>query len=140
VVDGSVVGEIAGGALVLLGIERGDTEELAGRMAERLARFRMFGDSEGRMNRDVSEVGGSFLVVSQFTLCADLQRGRRPSFDAAEAPERAEALVECFVAELGRLGVPTATGSFGARMLVELSNDGPVTFVFALAPGTKTGA
>ena len=131
IVDGATVGEIGSGALVLLGIELGDTEAAVDRLAQRIASFRMFRDAEGRMNRAVGEIGGSALVVSQFTLCADVHKGRRPSFGGAEAPDRAARLVERFVAVLVGRGVPTATGSFGALMQVELTNDGPVTFVFA---------
>jgi len=99
----------------------------------------MFSDDEGRMNRSLIDVAGAALVVSQFTLCADLARGRRPSFDTAEEPGRARVLVEHFVAALAALGIPTATGRFGAQMRVELSNDGPVTFVFDLgAPGGRS--
>jgi D-tyrosyl-tRNA(Tyr) deacylase len=110
-------------------VARDDDEPAATWLAERCARLRIFGDAEGRMNRSLLDVGGSALVVSQFTLCADTTRGLRPSFDPAAPPELAQRLYECFVQECRRLGVPTGTGSFGAHMKVRLENDGPVTFV-----------
>jgi D-tyrosyl-tRNA(Tyr) deacylase len=112
-----IAGEIGLGLLVLLGIARGDGEESVERLARRIASWRCFSDAQGRMNLDVGQVGGALLVVSQFTLVADVERGRRPSFDTAEEPSRAAELVEHFAA-------------FGAHMRVELVNDGPVTFVF----------
>jgi D-aminoacyl-tRNA deacylase len=129
-VDGEVVGEIGLGALVLLGIARGDGEDAVDRFAERLATYRMFADDQGRMNRALGDVGGAVLVVSQFTLCADVRKGRRPSFDGAEAPERAAALCARCVDQLARAGLSVASGRFGAAMRVELENHGPVTFVF----------
>jgi len=133
-VDGEVVGEIGPGVLILLGVIRGDGVGEADWLAERSAAFRFFRDDEGRMNRSVLEVGGSALVVSQFTLAADGRKGRRPSFDKAAAPEQAEGLCEHFVERLRALGVPTETGRFGAMMEVELVNDGPVTFVLERPP------
>lgn len=127
-VDGEVVGEIGPGALVLLGVLRGDSEREAERLAERIARFRFFSDAEGKMNLSVLDVGGAALVVSQFTLAADGRKGRRPSFDRAAPPDEARALYRAFVAALEALGLPCATGRFGAAMAVELINDGPVTF------------
>ncbi len=127
-VDGEVVGEIGPGVLVLLGVLRGDDEQTAVRLAERVARFRFFRDEEGRMNRSAIDCGHAALVVSQFTLAADGRRGRRPSFDRAAPPELAEPLYERFVRALDELGLRTATGRFGALMEVELVNDGPVTF------------
>lgn len=133
-VDGQVVGEIGPGMLVLLGVLRGDGEPEAARLAARLARFRFFPDDAGRMNRAAAEAGAHALVVSQFTLAADGRKGRRPSFDRAAEPEVAEPLYLRFVEHLTALGVPCATGRFGARMEVELVNDGPVTFVLEDRP------
>lgn len=128
VVAGEVVGEIGPGALLLLGIEQGDTEAAASALAAKVAKLRFFA---GRtpMDRTLAEVGGACLVVSQFTLAADLSRGNRPGFDRAARPEVAEPLYECFCAQLRTLGLPVATGRFGASMQVELVNDGPVTFL-----------
>lgn len=127
-VGDEIVGRIDGGMLVLVCAMAGDTEAEAERLAGRIARFRFFGDEGGRMNRSVLDVGLAALVVSQFTLSADGRKGRRPSFDRAAPPELAAALVDRFVAALADLGVPCATGRFGAAMAVELVNDGPVTF------------
>jgi D-aminoacyl-tRNA deacylase len=128
-VDGRAVGEIGAGLCVLLGVARGDTAETAGRLAAKLARLRIFADEEGRFDRSVLDLGGSALVVSQFTLLADTARGNRPSFAGAAPPEEAEPLYERFCAALRELGVPVETGVFGARMAVELVNDGPVTII-----------
>jgi D-tyrosyl-tRNA(Tyr) deacylase len=128
-VGGASVGSIASGLVVLLGVERGDTESECDRLAERTATFRCFGDEALRMNLSLVDTGGAALVVSQFTLAADTRAGRRPSFDGAEEPERARVLYERFVERLRALGVAVATGRFAARMEVELVNDGPVTFV-----------
>jgi D-tyrosyl-tRNA(Tyr) deacylase len=128
-------GAVADGVLVLLGVLRGDTEADAERLAERVVRFRIFRDEEGRMNRSAVECGAAVLVVSQFTLAADGRKGRRPSFDRAAPPEQAEVLYERFVARVRELGLQTATGRFGALMRVELVNDGPVTFVLEEPPG-----
>jgi D-tyrosyl-tRNA(Tyr) deacylase len=130
VVDGAVVGEIGAGLVVLLGVARGDGEEDAARLAGKVARLRIFADDEGRFDRSVLDTGGSVLAVSQFTLIADTARGNRPSFTDAAQREQAEALYERFCSELRGLHVPVATGVFGARMQVELINDGPVTIVF----------
>jgi D-aminoacyl-tRNA deacylase len=122
-------GEIERGLCVLLGVARGDGEEQAARLAAKVARLRIFPDDAGRFDRSVEDVGGAALVVSQFTLIADTAKGNRPSFAEAAAPEQAEALYERFCAELQALGVPVETGVFGAKMDVELVNDGPVTIV-----------
>lgn len=124
-----VVGEIGPGAVVLVGVGAGDTEEIADRMADRLAVLRYFEDDVGRTNVDMATAGGAFLVVSQFTLYADVRRGRRPGFIDAADPELAERLVERFVARLRAAGHEVATGRFGAKMEVELTNDGPFTLV-----------
>jgi D-tyrosyl-tRNA(Tyr) deacylase len=126
-VDGSLEGEIGAGLLVLLGVAAGDGEADADRLAAKVANLRVFENDEGRFDRSLLDTGGSALVVSQFTLIADTHKGNRPSFAAAAAPQEAEPLVESFCAALRELGVPVETGVFGARMEVELVNDGPVT-------------
>jgi D-tyrosyl-tRNA(Tyr) deacylase len=122
-------GEIGPGLCILLGVARGDGEEEAGRLAGKVARLRIFPDDDGRFDRSVLDVGGSALVVSQFTLIADTAKGNRPSFAGAAPPEQAEPLYERFASELRALGVPVETGVFGVRMEVELVNEGPVTIV-----------
>jgi D-aminoacyl-tRNA deacylase len=122
-------GEIGRGVCVLLGVGNGDREETAARLAGKVARLRIFPDEEGRFDRSVLDVGGSALVVSQFTLIADTAKGNRPSFVAAAPPEHAEPLYERFCDELSGLGVPVERGVFGAKMEVEIVNDGPVTII-----------
>ena len=122
-------GEIGRGLCILLGVARGDGEQEAERLAGKIARLRIFPDGEGRFDRSVLDVGGAALVVSQFTLVADTAKGNRPSFAAAAPPEEAEPLYARFCAGLRALGVPVETGVFGAKMEVELVNDGPVTIV-----------
>jgi D-tyrosyl-tRNA(Tyr) deacylase len=122
-------GEIGHGLCVFFGVARTDGEDEAARLAAKVARLRIFPDEEGRFDRSVEDVGGAVLVVSQFTLIADTTKGNRPSFAAAAPPEEAEALYERFCAELRGLGVPVEAGVFGAKMEVELVNDGPVTIV-----------
>ncbi len=124
-----VRGEIGHGLCVLLGVAREDGEAQAERLAAKVARLRIFENDDGRFDRSLLDVGGSTLVVSQFTLVADTARGNRPSFGAAAAPELAARLYERFCAELRALGVRVETGVFGARMAVHLLNDGPVTVV-----------
>lgn len=126
-VDEEVVGQIGAGVLVLLGVAAGDAEEHADALAGKVARLRIFEDDGGRFDRSLLDTGGAALVVSQFTLLADTSKGNRPGFTAAAAPGDAEPLVERFCVTLAALGVPVATGRFGARMVVELVNDGPVT-------------
>jgi D-aminoacyl-tRNA deacylase len=129
VVGSEVVGEIGAGVCVLLGVAREDDETTAGRLAEKVARLRIFENEEGKFDRSILDTGGSALVVSQFTLIADTAKGNRPSFTNAAAPEDAEGRYEAFCSALRNLGVRVETGSFGARMRVELTNDGPVTIV-----------
>jgi D-aminoacyl-tRNA deacylase len=129
VVDGEAVGEIGPGLCVLLGVAREDREEDAERLAGRIARLRIFENEEGRFDRSLLDTGGDALVVSQFTLIADTAKGNRPSFTDSAPPELAEPLYEQFCAALRGLGVMVETGAFGARMEVELVNDGPVTIV-----------
>ncbi|HDQ99877.1 MAG TPA: D-tyrosyl-tRNA(Tyr) deacylase, partial [candidate division WOR-3 bacterium] len=119
-VDDETVGEIGPGLLVLLGVGPADNETTCRRLADRVARLRVFDDAEGRMNRSLADTGGEALVVSQFTLYADTSRGLRPSFTGAAEPARARELYERFASELGLLGVPTRLGRFGARMAVRL--------------------
>ncbi len=133
-VDGEVVGRIGPGMLVLAGVEAGDGGEQMSAGALKLARLRFFEDERGRMNLDVRQAGGAVLLVSQFTLAASTRKGRRPSFDRAAAPSVAEPLLEQLRARLEALGVPVEGGRFGARMEVELVNDGPVTFVLDVRP------
>jgi D-tyrosyl-tRNA(Tyr) deacylase len=128
-VDDRSVGSIASGLCVLVGVERGDDEGRAAALADRLLAMRVFEDAEGKMNRSIVDSGGALLVISQFTLAADLSRGRRPSFDSAAPGPQARRLVDHLVARLRAAGVTVATGEFGARMAVELVNDGPATFV-----------
>jgi D-tyrosyl-tRNA(Tyr) deacylase len=126
-VDGEVVGEIGRGLCVLLGVARGDRE--VERLAEKIARLRIFPDDDGRFDRSVLDAGGAALVVSQFTLLADTRKGNRPSFAGAAPPEEAEPVYARFCSALESTGVHVERGVFGARMAVELVNDGPVTIV-----------
>ena len=128
-VDGEVVGAIAPGLLVLLGIATDDTAEEVDRLAGKVARLRIFEASDGKFDLSVLDVGGEILVVSQFTLLADTAKGNRPGLSDAARPEVAKPLVERFCAALSGHGISVATGVFGARMSVELVNDGPVTIV-----------
>jgi len=123
------VGEIGTGLVVLLGLARGDGEDDVQRLAEKVARLRIFEDDAGRFDRNVLDVGAAALVISQFTLIADTHKGNRPSFTAAAPPEEAEPLYERFCEALAAAGVPVEHGVFGARMAVSLVNDGPVTIV-----------
>ena len=125
-VDGSVVGQIGPGLLILICAMQGDTEAQAEKLAAKIAKLRIFKDQDGRMNLSVKDIQGSALIVSQFTLAADL-RGNRPGFSPAAAPELARALYNHFTAQIAAHAVPIQTGTFGADMAVNLINDGPVT-------------
>lgn len=135
-VGDELVSAIGPGMLVLAGVERGDSEESMCAAAKKIRELRIFSDEEGKMNRDVSEVGGAILAVSQFTLSGSIEKGRRPSFDGAEEPERARVLFEIFAAELAATGLEVKTGRFRAMMIVALENDGPVTFVYETSEGS----
>jgi D-aminoacyl-tRNA deacylase len=128
-VDGRLVSEIGAGLVILVGVGKGDIEEQADWLAEKITNLRICEDEAGKMNRSVLETGGSVLVVSQFTLYADAQKGRRPSFITAALPDQAEALVDYFANRLRFYGLPVQTGIFRTTMLVEICNDGPVTII-----------
>ncbi|MBQ4313935.1 MAG: D-tyrosyl-tRNA(Tyr) deacylase [Lentisphaeria bacterium] len=128
-VDGKVTGSIGKGLVILLGVMQGDTDIQAKKLAARCVKLRCFTDENDKMNLAVKDVGGSFLVISQFTLCADTASGNRPSFSPAAKPDVAVPLYELFVSECRSLGVETSTGIFGADMDIELCNQGPVTFI-----------
>jgi D-tyrosyl-tRNA(Tyr) deacylase len=128
-VDGELVGEVGRGLCVLLGVAAEDDEAVAERLAGKVARLRIFENEEGKFDRSVLDVHGGVLVVSQFTLIADTGKGNRPSFTAAAPPKQAERLYEGFCEALAGQGIDVARGRFGARMSVELANDGPVTIV-----------
>jgi len=126
-VNGEIIAEIGQGVVILVGVGPADGEEQARYLVEKIANLRIFEDEHGKINRSLLEVGGSAIVVSQFTLYADTRKGRRPSFTDAALPELASPLVERFAEMLREQGVETQTGQFGAHMLVEIANDGPVT-------------
>ena len=128
-VDCRVIGEITGGLVILLGVAKEDNKKDAEFLADRIARFRIFNDQEGKMNRSIINIEGSALVISQFTLAGDWRKGRRPSFTNAAPPNKGEYLYEYFCDQLRKLNVPVETGEFGAMMNVSLTNDGPITFV-----------
>jgi len=129
IIEGREHSSIGPGILALIGVEKEDTDEDAQMLARRIVELRIFEDDAGKMNRSITETGGHILAVSQFTLLGDCRRGRRPSFDPAAPPDVARMLYERFVAEVQTLGVPVATGVFQAMMDVELTNQGPVTFI-----------
>jgi len=131
-VAGAVVGEIDRGLLVFVGIEKGDTHAQGQRMAERLLSYRVFSDPDGKMNLSVADVDGGLLMISQFTLAADTNKGKRASFSSAAPPEEAKSLFDSLVEELGSQHPHIATGRFGADMQVSLINDGPVTFLLTV--------
>jgi D-tyrosyl-tRNA(Tyr) deacylase len=125
-----VVSTIGSGVVVLAGVEKGDSETAMRDAAKKIRELRIFSDDAGKMNRDLIESGGAILAVSQFTLAGSVARGRRPSFDNAEEPERARELFDLFVRELGSTGIEVKTGRFREMMVVALENDGPVTFIY----------
>ncbi|MCB1823370.1 MAG: D-tyrosyl-tRNA(Tyr) deacylase [Candidatus Competibacteraceae bacterium] len=137
-VDGDPVGAIDTGLLVLIGVERGDTEIQADRLLERLLGYRVFTDADGKMNRSLREIDGGLLLVPQFTLAADTGKGMRPSFTPAAPPAEGERLFGYLVERAQRQHTPVATGRFGAHMRVSLTNDGPVTFWLRATPTTRT--
>ncbi len=125
----TVVGKIDQGLLVYLGVQDGDTEADAVTLADKLTHLRIFSDAQGKMNRSLLDIGGRLLLVSQFTLCGDCRKGRRPGFDLAAEPSRAEALYQRVQCLIEQQGVPVETGVFRAHMQVSCTNDGPVTFL-----------
>ncbi len=131
-IDGKVYSKINQGILVLLGVEKGDNEQNADKLADKLCKLRIFEDEDGKMNKSILDVNGEILIVSQFTLAGDCKKGTRPSFDKAELPQRANELYEYFVDLIKQKNIPVGTGVFGAMMDVELVNDGPVTFMLEL--------
>lgn len=140
-VDGETSGEIGRGLLVLAAVERGDGDAQARRLAERIVGYRVFPDAGGRMNLSLKDVGGELLLVSQFTLAADTRKGARPGFSKAAPPDLGRRLFDRLVAESKALGVPVATGVYGAHMDVELVNSGPVTILLQAhsGPGALSG-
>jgi D-tyrosyl-tRNA(Tyr) deacylase len=133
-VDGKVIAEIGRGLVILVGVGQDDGEEEANWLAEKCATLRVFEDQAGKTNLSIQDVAGEAIVVSQFTLYADTSKGRRPSFVKAAPPENAEPLVRQFADHLASQGIPTKTGQFGAHMLVEIDNDGPVTILLDREP------
>ena len=131
-IDGELYSKIGHGILVLLGVEKGDSEENAEKLADKISKLRIFEDENERMNLSVQDIKGEILVVSQFTLAGDCKKGTRPSFDKAELPQRANELYEYFTELIKQKNIPTKTGVFGAMMEVELINDGPVTFMIEM--------
>lgn len=126
-VDGQVVADIGLGYVVLLGVGHEDTQEKARELAEKTVYLRVFSDEDGKMNRSLLDIGGEMIVVSQFTLHADTSRGRRPSFVNAAKPEHAKPLVDYFIEQVSQFGIRVQSGIFGAHMVVDIQNDGPVT-------------
>lgn len=128
-IEGKIFSQIKEGCLVLLGIDKCDKTENADKIAEKLVNLRIFEDEQGKMSKSVKDIGGELLVVSQFTICADLKKGNRPSFDNAMQPDEAKKLYEYTIEQIKKFDVPVKTGVFGAHMEVNLLNNGPVTFV-----------
>ena len=127
-IEGELVGEISQGILLFLGIEKGDDRQKADKLLEKTLKYRIFSDQNDRMNLSLADICGDLLIVSQFTLVADTQKGLRPSFSSAALPNESEVLYQYFVEKAGLSGLTVATGRFGADMAVSLVNDGPVTF------------
>ena len=138
-VDGRETGSIGQGLVILLGVMPDDDEKIADYLADRCAGLRIFEDDQGKMNRSLIDINGAALVVSQFTLCADVSAGRRPSFSSAAAPDKADKLYEYFKLALQKLNITVASGEFGADMFVELGNDGPVTIMMETTTNSATG-
>ena len=132
--DGDSVGEIGAGLMILYCAEAGDGDDAVQRLAEKTAKLRIFADDAGKMNKAITDIGGSALVVSQFTLAANTAKGNRPSFIGAAAPDEGARLYDALCAAIAGLGIPVATGRFGADMQVELINDGPVTIPLDIPP------
>lgn len=128
-IDNELYSKIGAGLLILLGVEKGDTQENADKLADKLSKLRIFEDENGKMNKSLLDVKGEALIVSQFTLCGDCKKGTRPSFDKSAPPEVAIELYEYFIKQLRALNISCQTGKFAAMMDVELINDGPVTFM-----------
>lgn len=129
-VEGRLVSEIGRGLLIFLGVEQTDTRAVAENLARRVVGLRIFDDAQGKMNRSVEDLQGEYLIVSQFTLCADLSKGKRPGFEAAMRPPASLELYDAFCAQVGALsGRPVKKGEFGAFMVVEIRNEGPATFL-----------
>jgi D-tyrosyl-tRNA(Tyr) deacylase len=137
VIEGHQIANIGAGLLVLIGVQREDGPAEASKLAERLVAYRVFADAAGKMNRSVRDVGGSLLLVPQFTLAADTSGGLRPSFSKAAPPEVGAAMFDALVAAVAATGVPYACGRFGADMQVTLTNDGPVTFWLEVPPARR---
>ena len=131
-IDGELHSKIGAGMLVLLGVEKGDTEENAEKLAEKLSKLRIYEDENEKMNLSIIDVKAEMLIVSQFTLCGDCKKGTRPSFDKSAPPETAKELYEKFIDEINSYSIKTQTGKFAAMMDVELINDGPVTFMIEM--------
>lgn len=138
-VDDRTIASIDHGLLLLVGVAAGDDRVDLGRWARKIVDLRIFEDAEGKMNRSIRDVDGAVLAVSQFTLCANLRKGRRPSFAGAAPPSEAEPIFDAFIAALRDEGVAVQTGMFGAKMAVRLENDGPVTLVLEVAGAAESG-
>jgi D-aminoacyl-tRNA deacylase len=138
-VEGRVVGSIGTGLMVLVGIERGDSEAQADRLLERLLTYRVFPDEQGRMNRSLQDIGGELLLVSQFTLAADTRKGTRPGFSPASEPAEGKRLFDYLLGQARARHRGVHTGVFGAHMQVTLTNDGPVTFWLQVSPASAAG-
>jgi len=136
-IDARIAAKIEKGLLILLGVKKGDTEEDAVYLARKCCELRIFEDGGGKMNMSCADAGGGLLIVTNFTLCGDCSKGRRPSFDGAERPELAYPLAERFISECRNAGLDVKTGEFGADMKVALVNDGPVTFLLDTAEMRK---
>ena len=128
-VDGAVTGKIDSGLLIYFGVDKGDDESMIPRFIDKILKLRCFEDEKGKMNLSVADINGGILIISQFTLSSDIYHGNRPSFDAAESPERANELYEKAVEYIKAKGIENGTGIFGAHMEISYINDGPVTFV-----------